>query len=82
MQVEGPVLRKWHKGNLLIVLFPSYYMMVEDKIYTISRHEYGSILENDIVRITCFPHSLTIERIELYDSLEKQFVPATGGPIG
>ena len=79
---EGAILRKWHKGNIFIILFPSYYMMVGDYIYSIHRDEYAMLLEDDRVRITCYPHSLTVERLERYDSNEKQFVPATSGAAG
>jgi hypothetical protein len=79
---EGSILRKWHKGNLLIFFFPSYYIMVGDHIYSVKRDEYAMLLEDDLVRITCFPHSLTVERVERYDNNEKQFVPATSGATG
>ena len=76
---EGDVLRKWNKGNLLIVLFPSYYIMVDRRVFCVRREEYALLLEDDLVRVTCYPHSLTVERLELYDVSEKQFVPAAGG---
>lgn len=79
---EGSILRKWHKGNVLIVLFPSYYMMVDDHIYSVHRDEYAMLLEDDQVRITCYPHSLVVEKLERYDSNTKQFVPATSGAAG
>jgi transcriptional accessory protein Tex/SPT6 len=49
------------------------------KIFTISRIEYAMLLEQDEVRVTCFPHSATVERLERYDESEKGFVPATYG---
>jgi hypothetical protein len=79
---EGSILRKWHKGNLFIFFFPSYYIMVGDHIYSVKRDEYAMLLEDDVVRVTCFPYSLTVERLERYDSNEKQFVPATSGAAG
>ena len=79
---EGSILRKWHKGNVLIVLFPSYYLMVDDHIYSVHRDEYAMLLEDDQVRITCYPHSLVVEKLERYDSNTKQFVPATSGAAG
>ena len=79
---EGDIMRKWHKGNLLFFLLPSFYIMVQGKIYSVTRQEYALLLEDDLVRITCYPHSLTVERLELYDSSYKQFVPATGGATG
>jgi hypothetical protein len=81
IQVEGDVLRKWSKANRAIFFFPSYYIMVEKNIYSVSREEYAMLLEDDLVRVTCYPHSLTVERLERYDSSEKQFVPATAGMI-
>ena len=82
VQHEGDILRKWHKANFAIFFFPSYYIMVENNIYSVSKEEYAMLLEDDLVRVTCYPHSLTVERLERYDSAEKQFVPATAGMIG
>jgi hypothetical protein len=79
VQHEGDILRKWHKANFAIFFFPSYYIMVENNIYSVSKEEYAMLLEDDLVRITCYPHSLTVERLDRYDSSEKQFVPATSG---
>jgi hypothetical protein len=157
MGFEGEVVRKWHKGNVLLFFMPSYYIMVDSrvhtgsvsrvedhgafvrmhsgsegyvprkeleaekiaksaqemvrpgekvkykikgmnleglyqlscrkaeeraivgKIFTISRIEYAMLLEQDEVRVTCFPHSATVERLERYDESEKGFIPATHG---
>ena len=79
ISIEGEVLKKWHKGNIFIFFMPSYYMAVEGKIFTISRREYAMLLELDLVRISCYPHSLTIERLERFDETEKQFIPAASG---
>jgi predicted RNA-binding protein with RPS1 domain len=49
------------------------------KIFTVSRIEYAMLLEQDEVRVTCFPHSATVERLERYDESEKGFIPATYG---
>ena len=77
--VQGEVLKKWHKGNIFIFFMPSYYIAVEGKIFTISSREYAMLLELDLVRISCYPHSLTIERLERFDETEKQFIPAASG---
>ena len=82
VQHEGDILRKWHKANFAIFFFPSFYIMVDNNIYSVSKEEYAMLLEDDRVRVTCYPHSLTVERLERYDSAEKQFVPATAGMIG
>jgi hypothetical protein len=79
VQIEGEVMKKWHKGNLLFFFLSSYYIVVDKKIISIPMQAYGVLLETDMVRVTCYPHSLTVERIELYDSAAKQFVPAAGG---
>ena len=79
INIEGEVLKKWHKGNIFIFFMPSYYIAVEGKIFTISRREYAMLLELDLVRVTCYPHSLTIERLERFDETEKQFIPAASG---
>ena len=77
--LQAEVMKKWHKGNIFIFFLPSYYILVEDKIFTISRREYAMLLELDLVRISCYPHSLTIERLERFDETEKKFVPAASG---
>lgn len=156
VEFEGEVVRKWHKGNLLFFLMPSFYITVDStvlsgtvtrvedngayvrmasgsegfiprkeidfkvaksardmvnpgatvnykvtglraggghrlsvckaetgstvgKIYMISRVEYSMLLELDLVKVTCYPHSATVERIERYDETEKRFIPATSG---
>lgn len=47
------------------------------KLFSITRSEYGMLLERDLVRITCYPHSNTVERLDRYDDIEKKFIPAT-----
>ncbi|HLF72100.1 MAG TPA: hypothetical protein VI759_08120 [Dehalococcoidia bacterium] len=79
VQIEGEVMKKWHKGNLLFFFLSSYYIVVDKKIISIPVQAYGLLLETDLVRVTCYPHSLTVERIELYDTSAKQFLPAVGG---
>ena len=77
--IQGDVLKKWHKGNIFIFFMPSYYIAVEGKIFTIDRREYAMLLELDLVRVICYPHSLTIERLERFDETEKKFIPAASG---
>jgi len=157
MEIQGEVVRKWHKGNLLLFFMPSYYITVDSKIFqgtvqrvvddgayvrlesgaegfcprkeldvesrrksahdmaqpgqkinykvtgidgrgvyklscrkaeersivgkifVISRIEYAMLLELDLVKVTCYPHSATVERLERYDESEKRFIPATTG---
>ena len=76
---EGDVTRKWTKGNFFIFFLPSYYIAVKGKIYSIRRVDYIGILEGDLVRISHYPHSLTVESLDLYDNALKKFVPAVGG---
>ena len=76
---EGEILRKWHKGNLLIFLFPSFYVFVEDKIFSIPRQDYALLLDTDLVRISHYPGSLTVDFVERYDTLDKRYVPTTHG---
>jgi hypothetical protein len=49
------------------------------RLFSVTRVEYGMLLERDIIRVTCYPHSSTVERIERYDDVEKKFIPATDG---
>jgi hypothetical protein len=95
--LEGEVRRKWHKGNVLFFFVPSFYVHVSDsnylrleeegkkvwnKIFSVRREEYAMLLETDLVRVTCYPHSLTIERLERYDETDKAFIPAASGAAG
>jgi hypothetical protein len=156
IEYEGAVVRKWHKGNLLIFFLPSFYLAVDSrsqtgrvsrvedhgcyvsmhhgaegylprkemdvergmspaqvinmgseirykvlgverkggyklsqrraeegefvtKLFSISRNEYAMLLERDTVRVVCYPHSNTVERVDRYDEIEKKFIPATDG---
>ncbi len=58
---------------------PSFYILVDGKIFTVGRQEYAMLLELDLVRISCYPHSLTIERLERFDETDKKFIPAGSG---
>jgi predicted RNA-binding protein with RPS1 domain len=49
------------------------------KLFSITRNEYAMLLERDLVKITCYPHSNTVERLDRYDEIEKKFIPATDG---
>jgi len=157
MELQGEVVRKWHKGNLFFFFMPSYYITVDSKIFNgtvervedngayirlesgaegfcprkeldmdnkrmrvqeavrpgqkvnykitginrhgvyklscrkaeeravvgkifvISRIEYAMLLELDLVKVTHYPHSATVELLERYDESEKRFIPATTG---
>ena len=157
MQIQGEIVRKWHKGNLFFFFMPSYYITVDSKIFpgsvertdergayirlesgevgfcprkeldfetkgkrvedlvqpgqqvnykvtgvdrhgnykvscrkaedrttvgkifVISRIEYAMLLELDLVKVTCYPHSASVGRLERYDESEKRFIPATTG---
>ena len=156
IEYEGEIVRKWHKGNLLIFFMPSFYLAVDSrsqkgrvirveehgcfvtmhhgaegylhrkemdmepgssptravsmgaevrykvlgvdrrggyklsqrrvedgefitKLFSVSRNEYAMLLERDLVRVVCYPHSHTIERVDRFDDIEKKFVPATDG---
>jgi hypothetical protein len=91
---EGTVMKKWHKGNLFIFFMPSFYIYVSQpnyleveaeggrpwgKVFTIKRQEYAMLLETDLVRVRCYPHSLTVEQLERYDESDKRFIPAASG---
>ena len=157
IEIQGEVVRKWHKGNLFFFFMPSYYITVDSKIFqgsvervvdkgayirlesgvegfcprkeldveskgksahemaqpgqkvnykvtgidrhgvyrlscrkaeersvvgkifVISRIEYAMLLELDLVKVTYYPHSATVERLDRYDESEKRFIPATTG---
>ncbi len=73
---EGEVTKKWTKGNFFFFFMHSHYIAVKGQIYTISRNEYRGLLEEDMVRIQHYPHSLTVVFVERYDDADKKFVPA------
>jgi hypothetical protein len=73
---EGEISKKWTKGNLFFFFLPSYYVAVKGNIYSLSRHQYRGLLEEDLVRIRHYPHTLTVEFVERFDEAEKKFVPA------
>lgn len=52
---------------------------VVTKLFSVTRVEYGMLLEQDLIKVTCYPNSLTVERIDRYDDHEKKFIPATSG---
>lgn len=49
------------------------------RLFSVTRVEYGMLLERDVIKVTCYPHSSTVERIERYDDSEKKFISATDG---
>jgi hypothetical protein len=79
--VEGEVSRKWVRGQILEFFMQACYISVEGKIFVIRRVEYASLLETDLVRIACYPHSLTVVNIERFDEVDKRFIPADGGDL-
>jgi hypothetical protein len=52
---------------------------VVTKLFSVTRVEYGMLLEQDLIKVICYPNSLTVERIDRYDDHEKKFIPATSG---
>jgi hypothetical protein len=73
---EGEVNKKWTKANLFFFFMRGYYIAVHGKIYSIRPVDYGGLLENDLVHVYHFPHSLTVDRIDRYDEVEKKYIPA------
>jgi hypothetical protein len=73
---EGEVGKRWTKGNLFFFFMSSHYVAVKGQIFTVSRQQYRGLLEDDMVRIRHYPHSLTVEYVERFDDVEKKYVPA------
>ncbi len=76
--VEGEIGRKWVRGMIMELFIQSCYISVAGKIFVIKRYDYSTLLETDLVRIQCYPHSLTVERIHRFDENTKRFVTADG----
>jgi hypothetical protein len=66
-------------GNYKVSCKKAEERSVVGKIFVISRVEYAMLLELDLVKVSCYPHSATVERLERYDESEKRFIPATSG---
>lgn len=79
--VEGEISRKWVRGQVLEFFLQACYISVEGKIFVIRRIDYASLLETDLVKVHCYPHSLTVVGIERYDEVDKRFIPADGGDV-
>lgn len=79
--VEGEISRKWVRGQILEFFLQACYVSVDGKIFVIRRIDYAGLLETDLVRIVCHPHSLTVVQIERFDEVDKRFVPADGGTV-
>lgn len=73
--VEGEIGRKWVRGMIMELFIQSCYVTVDGRIFVIPRYDYSTLLETDLIRIQCYPHSLTVETIERYDELTKRFIP-------
>lgn len=73
---EGEIGKKWTKASFFFFFMPAFYIAVKGNIYSISRVEYASLLEGDLVRVQHFPNSLTVETLERYDDVAEKFVPA------
>ena len=61
-------------GTLGFFFLPSFYMVVDSKIFTVASEDFLHLLETDLVRIHHFPNSLTIEQMERYDPVTKSYV--------
>jgi hypothetical protein len=77
--VEGEISRKWVRGQVLEFFLQACYISVEGKIFVIKRADYAGLLETDLVRIQCHPHSLTVIHVDRYDEVDKRYIPADGG---
>jgi len=67
------------KGNYRLSHRKAEERDVVTKLFSVTRVEYGMLLERDLIKVTCYPNSLTVECIHRYDDHEKKFVPATSG---
>jgi len=75
---DGKGVVKIAGGTLGFFFLPSFYMVVEQKIFTVASEDYLHLLETDLVRVHHFPNSLTIEQLERYDPTTKEYVRPDG----
>ena len=72
----GHVLRSLARGVLfalmLTVLYGVLYVLLQSE-------DYALLLETDMVRISHYPGSLTVDFVERYDSVDKRYVPTAHG---
>ena len=62
--------------SVFFFLWPNFYISCQGKVFSTSRREHAGLLEEDLVRVLHYPHSLTVESIERYDTSVKRWVPA------
>jgi hypothetical protein len=73
---EGAITKKWSKASFIFFFMPNFYIACQGKIFSTSRRDHFGLIENDTVRVLHYPHSLTVELIERYDTGAKRWVPA------
>jgi len=75
---DGKGVVKIAGGTLGFFFLPSFYMVVDQKIFTVASDDFLHLLESDLVRVHHFPNSLTIEQMERYDPTTKEYVRPDG----
>lgn len=63
VETEGPILRKWHRAELLIA-WPSYFILIERRIFRIEPQDFIMLKEGQHVRVSHFRHTMNVLEVE------------------
>ena len=77
IETTGVVERRWNRSDLF--LFRNTYIFVERNVFRLAPEEAIGLQLGDTVRVVHFPHTSTVERIEVVATGDAEERPANGG---
>lgn len=77
IETTGVVERRWNRSDLF--LFRNTYIFVERNVFRLAPKEAIDVQLGDTVRVVHFPHTSTVERIEVVSTGDAEGRPANGG---
>lgn len=77
IETTGVVERRWNRSDLF--LFRNTYIFVERNVFRLAPEEAIDVQLGDTVRVVHFPHTSTVERIEVVATGDAEERPANGG---
>lgn len=77
IETTGVVERRWNRSDLF--LFRNTYIFVERNVFRLAPEEAIGVQLGDTVRVVHFPHTSTVERIEVVATGDAEERPANGG---